>query len=112
MISPIKLLCTFNGNDISNILYHANHFLLTHRVATNITKRRIAYVMAAITKLQFRPHLLHRITQQGRIFFWLPYQVQYQSQRRLSTNARKLCKLIDRFFYERGGKNHDASYEL
>ncbi len=56
VISAIVLLRTFNCNYIANGFYHANSFLLAHRVGAYRTNVGIGNIKTALTKSYFAPH--------------------------------------------------------
>ncbi len=94
MIGAIELLGAFQGNNITDILHHADSILLAHRVGTNGANIRIGYIVAALAKLDFAAHTGHHITEMLYVFRFLLQQMKHQTKGCFTTDSGQLGKLV------------------
>src|SRR5688572_13581389 len=71
MISTAKLLGAFNGNNIADILDHANSFLLAHAIGTNRTDISVSNIEATLAEFYFIAHPRHHFAELLYILFIL-----------------------------------------
>ena len=94
MVKTRKLLGILDSHHVLDILDDTNSGHVAMRVATDGAHVTVADVMAHAATLNFKLHLLDGMRQFLYILSILPQQVQHQSQGRLASHARQLCKLL------------------
>ena len=63
MVSAIELLGAFDGDHITDIFHHANHFLFSHGVGTDGTDIAIGHIVTTLAEFYFTPHSGNHFTE-------------------------------------------------
>jgi hypothetical protein len=100
VVGAAVLLRTFDGDHITDILYHADGSLIPHGVGADRTYIAIADITATAAEADLLPHLCDRFAKMLHIVHILFQEVKHQAQGGLFTYTGQFGEFGHRIFQQ------------